>query len=265
MGNKALIVGINAYGGGSSLNGCVPDARDVANTLSSLGIVESTGSSMKILTDKNATKANIMAGLKWLVSGAKAKDVLVFYYSGHGTYIADTNKDETDRKDECLCPVDFQRNLIVDDELAEIFKTVPEGVNLEVILDSCFSGSATRELKKKHSGRKIRFMEPPLDHSFIVDSNPKISTRKINPAEKMNHVLWAASQSYQTSAEDDFDGSGPRGAFTLCFCKALRGAGKEVFRRKLSSQVSRDVKKLGVDQVPNLEGKTEKIDKKIFT
>ena len=30
------------------------------------------------------TKANIIAGLKWLAEGAQAGDVLFFSYSGHG-------------------------------------------------------------------------------------------------------------------------------------------------------------------------------------
>ena len=80
MAKKALIVGINDYApvgaGGPDLRGCVADARDMANTLHVLGIVPAVPASMRILTNANATRANIVSGLKWLIPGAKANDVL---------------------------------------------------------------------------------------------------------------------------------------------------------------------------------------------
>lgn len=49
---------------------------------------------MRILTDDQTTgptaplKANIIAGMKWLVEGAKDGDSLFFHYSGHGEKIS---------------------------------------------------------------------------------------------------------------------------------------------------------------------------------
>jgi hypothetical protein len=82
MTKKALLVGINDYApvgtGGPDLRGCVNDVRDIANTLSVLGIVPASPASMMILTDSRATRAAIMAGLRWLVTGAKMETSLYF-------------------------------------------------------------------------------------------------------------------------------------------------------------------------------------------
>lgn len=56
----------------------------------------------------------------------------------------DTNGDEEDGLDETILPMDFKtRGQIVDDEMhAILVKTLPAGVRLTVIFDSCHSGTA---------------------------------------------------------------------------------------------------------------------------
>lgn len=149
MATKAFLVGINDYApagpGGSDLRGCVNDVRNMANTLVICGF---DPRSIRLCTDRCATKARILEGLQWLISGAKKGDSLVFYYSGHGSQVADISGDEVDHKDEILCPhdIDFARRVYIsDDDLRAIFSTLPAGVNLEVILDCCHSGTGTRE------------------------------------------------------------------------------------------------------------------------
>ncbi len=92
MTKSHFFVGINdgapAGAGGSDLRGCVSDVRDMANTLSVLGIVAAAPATMKILTDSRATKAAILKGFKWLIADAKKGDVLVFHHSGHGSQMA---------------------------------------------------------------------------------------------------------------------------------------------------------------------------------
>ena len=111
MTKKALLVGINDYApagaGGPDLRGCVNDVRDMANTLSVLGVVSPAPSTMRILTDTRATRASIISGFKWLTSGAKKGDMLVFHYSGHGSQVVDVSGDEIDRRDEAICPHDY--------------------------------------------------------------------------------------------------------------------------------------------------------------
>ena len=159
MAKKALCVGINYKGTSSALNGCINDANDWANLL--VSHFDFPKPDVKLLLETQATKVNIIAGLKALLAGAKSGDVLVFQNSSHGTYVVDKGSDEPDRYDEAICPYDFKRNLILDDEMREIFSGLPARVRLTVLLDSCHSGTGTRVVFNPTVGyRKERFMEP---------------------------------------------------------------------------------------------------------
>jgi hypothetical protein len=284
MAKKALLVGINDYSpigaGGPDLHGCVNDVKDIAHTLFALGIMPALPKSMRILTDRRATRAAILEGLKWLITGAKKGDTLIFHYSGHGSQVADVSGDEIDAKDETICPHDFaSAGMIKDDDFRKAFTKLPAGANLDVILDSCHSGTCTKELITTAGapGEKqitVRYVEPPLDYGFFLDSNPTIPLKGIlkpSRGEKevvvvpgLNHVLWAGCRDYQTSGEDIFGGV-PRGVFTYCFCKALRRAGVGITRGKLDALVSADIKRLRYSQVPQLEGTRTSIVEKVFT
>lgn len=285
MNRKALLVGINDYApagtGGPDLNGCVNDVRDMAHTLNALNIVPPTPASMKILTDVRATRAEIFKGLDWLLAGAKRGDVLIFFYSGHGSWVADVEGDEIDGKDETICPHDFATaGMIKDDDLRTLFARLPDGVNLDVILDSCHSGSGTRVLEALErlgpdEALTYRFIEPPLDYAYLVRANPAVPVRRflkphgredrdIVTVPMMNHVLWAGCRDNQTSAEAQVEGM-VRGIFTYCLCRALRRAGPDISRRRLDGLVGIDIRQMGYAQVPQLEGTKAALDEKVFT
>lgn len=284
MARKALLVGINDYApvgqGGPDLRGCVPDIKDMFHTLNALGIIPAKPGSMRILTNARATRGNILAGIKWLVKGAKKDDVLVFHYSGHGSQVADTSGAEIDKKDETICPHDFRTaGMIKDDDLLENFTGIAEGVTLEVILDSCHSGTGTRELDAiglapEANSIAYRFIDPPPDYGLFLDEDPTIPLKGFLKSTKeerelvvvpgLNHVLWASCRDYQTCAETPIGGNW-RGVFTYCYCKALRRAGTGITRRKLDSLVTGYVKKLGYSQVLQLEGTERLIDAGVFT
>src|SRR4051812_47650768 len=115
MAKRAFCVGINDYPiADSDLNGCVNDAHTWASLL--IDHYNFTSTDVKLITDSKATKKAMVQGIKDLLVGAQAGDVLVFTNSSHGTYVADTNGDE-DTYDEAICPYDLQDNLLVDDEL----------------------------------------------------------------------------------------------------------------------------------------------------
>lgn len=268
MPNKALLVGVNDYApvgaGGPDLRGCVNDVRDMATTLVSLGVVPLSPLYLRILTDANARKANIVAGLQWLITGAKAGETRVFYYSGHGSYVADVSGDEPDHRDETICPHDYATaGQIKDDDLRSIIARLPANVNLDVIFDSCHSGTATRALDAAPPEGTVRFIEPSLDESFFAEGLPGLrvlGSRKVEAKERvpvpavMNHVLWAACRDNQTSMETNIGGA-IRGVFTYYFCRRLRAAGPAGIRRyALDRLVTGDIRTAGYAQVPQMEG-----------
>ena len=147
---KALFVGICYAGTSSFLEHCHEDAWKMKDFFcQKYGFID-TPETVKVLMDaedtpegERPTKENIKAGIKWLVDEAVAGDSLLFWYSGHGSQLPNTNDREKDGYDEALCPVDMYENgLLVDDELNEILvQPLPAGVRLTCFLDACHSGT----------------------------------------------------------------------------------------------------------------------------
>ena len=140
MSKKSLCIGINNYPGTDmDLRGCVNDAEDWAATLSGRGY------SVQKLIESQATKAALVAAIRGLVQGAAGGDNIVITFSGHGTYAPDENGDEPDGLDEGLCPYDIkQGQVLIDDEIHQLFAQRPARVRILLISDSCHSGTVIR-------------------------------------------------------------------------------------------------------------------------
>ena len=114
----------------------------------SAGLTESygfKGSDITVLTDFDATKAAMQAGIKKLVASGRPGDVLLLHYSGHGANVPDKNGDEADERDEILCPTDLDwKSPLTDDWLRKALNRLRKGVRLTVIMDCCHSGTNTR-------------------------------------------------------------------------------------------------------------------------
>ena len=144
---KALFIGINYFNTQSELRGCINDVINIRQFVQSkYGFADSN---ITQLTDDQAeqagkpTRANIIQALHWLVAGCAPGDSLFLHYSGHGGSVKDVDGDEVDGMDETICPLDYaQAGQILDDELHDILvKSLPKGVRLTAIFDSCHSGS----------------------------------------------------------------------------------------------------------------------------
>jgi hypothetical protein len=265
---KALIVGINDYQNpNNNLSGCVPDAMDMAETLKILGFPPTK---MKLLLNEQASTEGILNGLDWLVKDAQGNDVLVFYYSGHGSQAADLDNEEHDNLDEILVPWDisWRKNLfITDDMLYEKFtKKVPRSVRTDVVLDCCFSGSATRSVVhmgfddepiNQYRSMKQRYLPPPKDHQFRLNSMVPAFTDKKRFGDKsiidnQNNVLLSMSSEDQVSWELGFD-DGVRGVGTYYYTRILRRSNGQVSRGEAYSILRSSLAEDGYEQIPQLE------------
>src|SRR5262249_8796618 len=139
MSKYALCVGINNYPGtANDLSGCINDAQDWSAVLSGRGF------KVDQLIDKDASKLGIMEGIRRLVKNARAGDLVVFQYSGHGSYVPDESGDEDDGVDEVICPCDVgPDSYLSDDEIYDLFSAHAAGVRIVFLSDSCFSGSVS--------------------------------------------------------------------------------------------------------------------------
>lgn len=266
MGNKTLLVGINKYKiPGADLNGCVNDVTNIRDNL--LKYFGFTTKDIRVLVDERATKKNIITRLTWLVDKAKAGDRLLFHYSGHGSQIVDRDGDELkDKMDEIICPhdMDWDGNFISDDDLNAIFKNIPKGVNLEVLLDSCHSGTGTREMMaisrlSTEFSFKPRFLPPPVDIACRMDEDMDIR-RLFRGGNPINHVLFAGCRDNQTSADSYINGS-YNGAFTYYLCRHLRDTQGKIKRSEMLKRVRASLKFNGFSQIPQLECQRAERDK----
>ncbi len=248
---KALLVGINDYPGTcNDLMGCVNDVGNIQNLL--VSIFGFNAENITVITNRDATTLNILNGLNTLVSNAEQGDLLVFHYSGHGSQVADTEGDETDRLDEVLCPydIDWKSKMIRDNDLAGIFKSVPPGVQVEIFLDSCHSGTGLKGMATNNGNyRRARFLAPPLER---MTSSLKAPIRVISIRPAKAQVLWAACRSNQVASDALIDGQ-YGGAFTRFLCDLVREAEGNIKRQDLIRRLGSELKKAGFSQVPSLE------------
>jgi len=159
---KALLVGVGKYTDGTvnELKGPPNDLDYMQYAL--INFYDFKKEDIRVLLDDQATKSNIIGNFKeWLVDKTKPGDMVLFYFSGHGSFIPDglncqtcIDNDESDSYDEVLLPHDFSSNLpvaerldhlIVDDELGQMLQEL-KGREVIIILDSCHSGTATRSI-----------------------------------------------------------------------------------------------------------------------
>jgi hypothetical protein len=269
MVKRALLVGINKYKmAGADLQGCVNDVTNMRDIL--LKYFGFTTGDIQVLMDERATKKNIMERLTWLITRAKADDRLLFHYSGHGSQIVDRDGDELkDKMDEIICPhdMDWESNFISDDDLRAFFADLPKGVNLEVVLDSCHSGTGTREIlaikgRPAELSFKPRFLPPPVDIACRADEDMEVR-RLLKGNNSMNHVLFAGCRDNQTSADGYINGS-YNGAFTYYLCKHLRDTQGTTTRAELIKRVRASLKFNGFSQIPQLEAPAGERKKKIL-
>lgn len=272
MSKKALCVGINDYPyDGSDLNGCVNDATAWADLLTAHYDFPSTD--VKLLLDAQATKANVIEGLKTLLVGAKSGDVLVYTNSSHGTYVADTSGDEP-KYDEAICPYDCSDNLIVDDELRELFaSSLPKGVGLTIISDSCFSGTVTRVAVsefipglKTPDDRHVRFLSPALRGQPVLQNPWKAmpKAKEKYPESAMKEILLSGCTDKEYSYDALIDGV-YHGAMTYYALKAIAEAKYQITFQQLQSRLLFLLDDGAYPQHPQVEGKSINKKRQIFT
>jgi WD40 repeat protein len=131
-----LAVGVSAYPGPLKLNYAASDAVLTSNALRAKGGALFANIETKLVTDADATKSNVLAGLDWLHSKMTPKDVGVVFFSGHGGRDDDTGK-------FFLVPVDIGPDLsatgVSGDDLKARLERMPG--RLVAILDACHSGA----------------------------------------------------------------------------------------------------------------------------
>ena len=304
MSKRALLVGINDFTRPSwQLRGCVNDTIEMRGLLKSYFGFEDEG--IKVLNDSDAGAQAIREGLSWLLSDYSAcgGDVRVFHFSSHGTQVDDQDEgDEWECLDEVIVPYDHDWDApIRDDDLRQIFSTVPEGVNFTFIADCCHSGSIQKGLFESEIEFSPRYLTPPREITDRIaalqakrdDQSESWATSELMAmlrdvpmnqwAEKMKeylalllkrfrenkygvvsvdrNVLLAACEDRQTAADARIEGDF-RGAFTWALSRAIKDANGELTYQELITRAGANLK--DYEQTPQLECPKSMRDLKVF-
>jgi hypothetical protein len=185
----SLHIGLNSvdpthYNGWSGdLRGCEFDAKDME------AIAKSSGFNTKILLTKEATSANVIAGIKDAAKKLKKDDIFFLTNSSHGGQVPDTHHEEDDAKDETWVLYDRQ---LVDDELFALWGGFKPGVRIIVLSDSCHSGSSTRDAM-------MDALVPMLADNGVVDKN---EARNKNMPRDVEDATYEANKDLYDKIQD---------------------------------------------------------------
>ncbi len=265
---KALIVGINDYFpagyGGDDLYGGVNDAMEMARVLQQCGF-DPRG--IVKLTDAEASRDRILRELDWLVNNNKSGDSIVFFFAGHGTTQPDADGDEPIPPDEAICTFD---DIILDDELNAIFRKVNSKVNVEVILDCCYSAGALRAIRaaEEVAMKRVRFMAPPPVRRITKRRAPK--KKPLRPRDNFrsvelasNQTLWSACSEHGEAQERKFQGK-VFGVMTTVFLEAPLDSSGSMRRSVLEQELVARVEGTVPEQTPQLDTSAANRSRNIF-
>lgn len=248
----ALVVGVGQYQNDKvpDLAGAPNDARRIYQLLTDdYGFPREN---VCLLLDEAATTARFLAAFEQgLIGRARASDVAVVYFAGHGSQAKDVNGDEPDAWDETLMLHDArtgEQGDLVDDTFSELLARLHAGTkNIFLILDSCNSGTATRG-----DGTLVaRFFEPaPAGDAAAPDAGAAgDGSGAFGAVDLSGLVTFTAAADGTPALERD-----GRGIFTDALIQALSAGGG---RAPTYAQLARQIPPLVAAtsyQVPYFQG-----------
>lgn len=137
-----VFAGITDYpGDANDLSECANDAIKLSESLERAGLVQADRRAL--LTNSQATVANVRGAIERIAREAGPNDIFVFFYSGHGGQEENSHDvREIDGTDENIMLYDGS---IRDDTMGELFNTLRARVSL-LALDSCFAGGFAKDV-----------------------------------------------------------------------------------------------------------------------
>ena len=235
---RALCVGIDRYPT-DPLGGCVADARLWSETLARLGFERPA-----MLLDEQATRGAILDGLDRLIGEGQPGDILVFQFAGHGIRLPDLDGDETDdAKDEAFCPIDFASGaFLIDDDVAQVFSRIADGVNVTCFIDCCHSGTITRVAGGRQKlpfgpTAKVRFLRatPALEQAHAAFRERRGFARAgARIEEQLREITFSACQAHQVALEVEGQGEFTRRA-TRILSAGISGLTHAAFQQRLEA------------------------------
>ncbi len=270
---RALLIGINYVGQAAELAGCVNDIVDMRAVCAQLrydsvcilhdgawpGLANPADTR---IGDGAPTRANILAGFRWLVAGAGRGDHLLLHYSGHGGQLRERVRgSEASGMDDTLVPADYEAaGMIRDDDIraALVEPLRRTGAALRAVLDCCHSGTGMDLRYNLSAPRELKgYAEWTGGEAPTQLRGAAIAARAATAAapDVPDVIAVSGCADAQTSADASFGGR-PGGALTHYLLEALRapaaGAAPWPTAVNLLRDLRRGARADGFDQVPQV-------------
>ena len=263
----ALLIGINTYPN-APLNGCVMDVY-----LQQQLLIHRFGFNPKdilILTDKQATRQGILTAFEeHLIKQAKAGDVVVYHYSGHGSQIRDSDCDASDCLNSTFVPVDSSlsdsdKSIAAPEIMGHTLFLLMDALKTEnttVVLDSCHSGGGTRgnlriRSRDSNTAPQATNIEQAYQQQWLSKLNLSPETfKQRRRAGVAKGVVIAATKRNQFAADAPFQDFFA-GAFTYFMTQYLwQQTGNESFARVMPNVARSTTRMSFTKQEPLIEFK----------
>ncbi|BAY44203.1 peptidase C14 caspase catalytic subunit p20 [Scytonema sp. HK-05] len=265
----ALLVGIDKYVSVSPLQGCVNDITAIKEYLERRVHTDRYQLHLRTLLNEHATRQAIIDGLRQYLCQAVRKDVVLFYFCGHGARekAGEEFKDwELDDAHETIVCYDSRSKTngkkvpdLADKELRYLISQVAnKGENspdhVLVAFDCCHSSSGTRDLDDKDGVRQIDDLASAREYSdfCFADQIPKdkLSSETFPQGD---HTFIAACLNTETAKETSQENSQKRGLFTYSLIKELESPNATLSYKNLIQEVRTRVTGVRLYQNPQLE------------
>jgi len=224
--DRALIIGIEYYERVRPAPGALRDADEMESF--AIERLQFPSTAIRKLKGAQATSQGIKDAVqRWLIEDTKPGDRVFFYYSGHGSYLPDDDRDEKDDGwDETIVPYDVGKKglgMIRDDQFAKWIAGMA-GRRIVMIFDSCHSGTISRG--GAAPVKSARFVLPDDE---IIDQAPKnrdlieVSDGRMNDDNRISSqsdvVVISAAGAKQT-AHAMLENNQWRGGLTKCLLES---------------------------------------------
>ena len=258
----ALLIGINDYTQATdvgNLKGCLNDIAFYSEYLKERFSKELLHA--EILTDRDATRENIVNGFREHLGKARKDDVALFVFCGHGAQWKTASAFGTfsaDGMDEGRICYDSRSETqpydLADKELAILMHELSQNEpQITVLMDSCHSGSATRSagdmmglMPRNAPGvSEARPLESYLDGYYAGKSESHL----VVPDSR--HILISACRDDQTAKE--FWGDQKRGVFSTALEQILQKSSSTPTYADLFIRCRNQVVLEDLDQLPQFE------------
>jgi Caspase domain len=208
----ALLVGINEYAPASKVNpltGCINDINAYETFFrQQYKDFLKKDTDIKVLRNAEATYTNVINSFQTHLGQAKAGDIALFVFCGHGAQeltAPEYKQFFPDGKGETLVCYDARLPTgqdLADKELAVLLNQLNQAAHIVCILDCCHSGSGTRDIADMQfaGSRRVatKDIARPYETYFFANQYPKGAGLTL---PKSKHILLAACRADEEARE----------------------------------------------------------------